>query len=128
MPKIENLPQNSPGGFDCSLTYYNFITINSPATGMDDIELSLCVLDSINASKSASGRNPDASLCFSSTPKSTDCSSTSKSNNSHAKVDRNQDQTSKSKATVCRPVGSADPQAACSTPKLLTLLLTPRLM
>ena len=61
MPKIENLPQNSPGGFDSSLTDYNSITINSPATGMDDTELSLCVLDSINASKSASGRNPDAS-------------------------------------------------------------------
>ena len=28
-PKIENFPENSPGDFDCSLTDYNFFTINS---------------------------------------------------------------------------------------------------
>ena len=49
MPKIENLPENSPGDFDCSLTDYNFITMSSPTTGVDDLELSPCVLDSVNA-------------------------------------------------------------------------------
>ena len=54
-PKTGNLPENSPGDFDYSLTDYNFITINSQTTRVDDIELSLCVLDSVNASNSASG-------------------------------------------------------------------------
>ena len=122
MPKIENLPENSPGDFDCSLTDYNFVTINSPTTGVDDIELSPCVLDSANASNSASGRNSDASLCPSSTPKSIDYGSTSKSNSTHANEDRNQEQTSKSKATVCGPVGSADPHLANSNSKTVYLV------
>ena len=120
--KIENFLDNSPRDFDYSLTDYNFITISSPTTGVDDIELSPCVLDSVNASNSASGRNSDASLCPSSTPKSIDCTSTSNSNSSHAKEDRNQGQTSKSKATVCGPVGSADPQPANSNPKTVCLV------
>ena len=99
-PKIENLPENSPGDFDCSLTDYNFFTINSPAIRVDDIELSPCVLDCVNVSHSASGRNSDAILCPSSTPKSIDYGSTSNSNISHTKEDRNQGQTSKSSTTV----------------------------
>ena len=122
MHKIENLPENSPGDFDCSLTDYNFITINYPATGVDEIESSPCVLDSVNASNSASGRNSDPSLCPSSTLKSIDYSITSKSNSSHANEDRNQVQTSKSKATVCGPVGSVDPQQANSNTKTVYLV------
>ena len=82
---------------------------------MDDIELSPYVLDSVNASNSAPARNSDGSLCLTSTPKSINYGSTSKSDS--AKGDRNQGQASKSKATICRPVGSADPQPANSNPK-----------
>ena len=89
---------------------------------MDDIELSPCVLDSVNTSNSASGSNSDTSLCPSSTPKLVDYGSTSKSDSSHAKEDRNQGQTSKSKATVCGPVGSAGPQPANSNPKTVYLV------
>ena len=121
-PKIENLPENSPGDVDCSLADYNFITINSPTTGVDDIELLSCVLDSVNVSNSLYGRNSHASLCPSSVPKSIDYGSTSKSDSSHAKEDRNQSQTSKSKATVCRPVGSEDPQPANNNPKTVYLV------
>ena len=46
--KIENLPENNPRDFDCSLTDHNFITINSPTAGVDDIVLPPCVLDSVN--------------------------------------------------------------------------------
>ena len=127
VPKIENLPENIPGDVDCSLTDYNFITINSPTTGLDDVELSPCVLDSVNASSNDSGRNADASLYPSLTPKSIDYGSTSKSYSTHVNEDRNQVQTSKSKATFWGPVGSADPQSANSNPKF-TLLLTRRLM
>ena len=100
MPQIENLPGNSPRDFGCSLTGYNFITISFPTIGVDDIEISPCVLDSVNASNSASQRNSDPSLCPSSTPKSIDYGNASKSDSSHTKEDRNQDQTSKSSATV----------------------------
>ena len=109
------MSENSPGDSDCSLIDYKLITINSPTTGVDDIELSPCVLDSVNASNSAPARNSDGSLCLTSTPKSINYGSTSKSDS--AKGDRNQGQASKSKATICRPVGSADPQPANSNPK-----------
>ena len=89
---------------------------------MDDIELLPCVLDSLNASNSASGRNSNPSLCPSSTPKSIDYGITSKSNSSHANEDRNQVQTSKFKATVCGPVGSVDPQQANSNTKTVYLV------
>ena len=122
MSKLDNYPQNSPGDFNCSLPCYSFITLNSPTTGVDDIVLSTCVRDTVNASNSVSWRNSDVSLCPSSTQKSIDNTSKSKSNNSHAKEDRNQNQTSKSKANVCGPVGSADPQAASSNPKTVDLV------
>ena len=40
----------------------------------------------------------------------------------HANEDRNQEQTSKSKATVCGPVGSADPHLANSNSKTVYLV------
>ena len=120
-PKIENLPENSSGDFNCSLTDYSFFTINSPTTDVDDIELSSCMLDSVNASNSASGRNSDASLCLSSTPKSIYYGSTSNSDSSHTKEYRNLGQTSKSSATVRGPVGTSDPQPANSNPKTFYL-------
>ena len=52
-----------------------------------------CMLDWVNPSNSPSGRNSDARLCPSSTPKSIDRGSTSKSNSSHTKEDRIQGQT-----------------------------------
>ena len=61
--------------------------------------------DRVNPSNSPSGRNSDARLCPSSTPKSIDHGSTSKSKSSHTKEDRIQGQTWKSSATVCGPVG-----------------------
>lgn len=103
-------PKYSPGVFDSSLSDYSFITINSPARGVNDIELLACVLDSVNASNSTSGRNFDAILCPFSTPKPIKYYSTSKLDSSDTKKDRNQGQTSKSSATVRGPVGSVDPQ------------------
>ena len=102
--------------------------INFTTSEVDNIELLPCVLHSVSASISASGRNFDASLCPISTPKSIDYSGTSKSVSSHTKEDRNQSQTLKSSTTVRGSVGSTDPQPAIVNPKVFTLLLTPRLM
>ena len=120
--KIENLPENNPRDFDCSLADHNFITINSPTAGVDDIVLPPCVLDSVNTSNSASKRNSDSSLCPSSTPKSIDYGSTSKTDSSHTMEDRNHGQTSKPSATVGGPVGSVDPQTAKSSCKTVYLV------
>ena len=80
------------------------------------------MLDRVNTSNSTSGRNYDASLHPSSTPRSIDYSSTSNSDSSHTKDDRNQGQKSKSSATPRGPVGSADPQPANSNPKTVYLV------
>ena len=75
------------------------------------------MLDSVNPLNSAFGKNSDASLYPSSTPKSVDYGSVSMPDSSHTMEDRNQGQTSKSNATVRGPVGSADPQTANSSRK-----------